>query len=131
MAEHDETRSIIGIPPDPRKKGGPPNVGGPMKCDGEQSETFPVHPSIARLLKGIRPFKPVAFYHHELDWFCYLERDCGYVSHFIPGSNISLLYDPKDNQLVGVSIEGASAAMNLEALKKISPVRDLPKKKKK
>jgi hypothetical protein len=54
------------------------------------------------------PFVPCAVHHEELDWLIYLERDCSYTAHHVEGSNIELLYDNADGQLVGVQIAGWS-----------------------
>ncbi len=136
MAEHGGRRGIIGVRPDPRRKDGPGSDPlAPFRKDGVQPEpeTGSLHPEMMKLLRNIKPFKPLMYYIPSLDWLIYLERDCSYTSKHIRGSNICLLYDNtgKKKQLVGVTIEGASAVMNPEALKKISPISGSPKKKKK
>ena len=134
MAEHDGKRGIIGVRPNPRKKDGPGSDPlAPFRKDGVQPETMPLQPKVMKFLGNIPPFKPLAYYIPSLDWLIYLERDCSYISKHVRGSNICLLYDNtgKKKQLVGVTIQGASAVMNPEALKKISPISGSPKKKKK
>ncbi len=121
-------KGIIVIPPDPRRKGGPPIGELPMTRDGERPGIVPLPGYIMELLKDIGPFKPLMYYIPGLDWLVYLERDCSHVSQFIPGSNISLLYDTKDDQLVGMTIEGASAIMNPAALAKITRISNSPEK---
>ena len=127
-------RGIASVPPNPRKKTGPnPDPLAQFRKDGVQSETMPLHPKVMKFLGNIPPFKPLAYYIPSLDWLIYLERDCSYTSKHIRGSNICLLYDNtnKRKQLIGVTIEGASAVMNPEALKKITRTGGSPKKKKK
>lgn len=70
------------------------------------------------------PFKPCATYHEGLDWLIYLERDCSYTSHPVKRSNIELLYDNADGQLVGVKIIGFSDVVPAVVIKSFKDSTD-------
>lgn len=72
----------------------------------------------------IGEFKPCASYYPGMDMLLYLEKDCGYVSQYIAGTNIELLWDNHPDhggKLVGVKIMGFSHVVSpavLEAYRK-------------
>lgn len=114
-------RGIIGVPPDPRRKGGEDPLAH-LRKDGVQPQgtSVPLSPAIARVLGKIGTFKTILFYVPALDMLVYLEKDRSYTTKYMPGSNISLLYDNGlEGKLVGVGIEGASTLMSKSILEKL------------
>lgn len=57
---------------------------------------------------GFGEFRPGLFYYSNMDYLLLLLEDVGFVSEWLPGGVIELLYHPHEKRLVGVKINGAS-----------------------
>lgn len=73
----------------------------------EQQKADPEHNFLAWMaqeLGGIQPFKPVAWYDKNFDWFIYMGQDASYTEVQTSSPHLELFKDNKTGKIVGIKV---------------------------